>query len=53
MNAIILAGGRSARMNEIKALLPLSDVRLIERIAQNIDPYFEEILISAHSRETF
>ncbi|MCP5108320.1 MAG: molybdenum cofactor guanylyltransferase [bacterium] len=53
MSVIILAGGRSTRMNveKDKALLPVSGVRLIEKIARDIRPYFREIVVSA-GRET-
>lgn len=54
MSAIILAGGKSKRMNGNKALLPvLGGGTLIEKIAGNIEPYFNEILIVAQSREAF
>ncbi len=46
MSAIILAGGKSTRMEEDKALLKVSGLRLIEKIIRNIKPYFQEIIIS-------
>jgi molybdopterin-guanine dinucleotide biosynthesis protein A len=52
-SAIILAGGKSARINENKALLPVSGITIIEKIINDIEPYFGEILISAQSRELF
>jgi molybdopterin-guanine dinucleotide biosynthesis protein A len=54
MSAIILAGGRSRRMKEAKALLPVDGIPLIQVIARRIEPYFGEIIISAgdHSRES-
>jgi molybdopterin-guanine dinucleotide biosynthesis protein A len=51
MSAIILAGGRSLRMEEDKSLLMVSGLRLIEKIARDMEPYFREIIISAN-RET-
>ncbi len=52
-SAIILAGGKSARINGNKALLPVSGITIIEKIINDIEPYFGEILISAQSRELF
>ena len=46
MAAIILAGGKSTRMEEDKALLKISGLRLIEKIIRDIEPYFQEIIIS-------
>ena len=45
MSAIILAGGKSKRMGGDKALLQVSGLRLIEKIARDIEPYFQEIII--------
>lgn len=53
ISAIILAGGKGKRMNGEKALLPVSGVRLIEKVVRNIEPHFSEILISARSKEMF
>ncbi|MCK5056130.1 MAG: molybdenum cofactor guanylyltransferase [Candidatus Aminicenantes bacterium] len=53
VGAIILAGGKATRMNGDKALLPVSGVKLIEKVARNLEPYFGEILISARSKEMF
>ncbi|MGE5344129.1 MAG: molybdenum cofactor guanylyltransferase [Candidatus Omnitrophota bacterium] len=52
-SAIILAGGRSSRMKADKSLLSVSGTPLIQVVAQNIQPYFQEIIISAKSREPF
>ncbi|MCK4942924.1 MAG: molybdenum cofactor guanylyltransferase [Candidatus Aminicenantes bacterium] len=52
-SAIILAGGKGTRINGNKALLPVSGITIIEKIVNDIEPYFEEILISAQSRESF
>lgn len=54
MSVIILAGGKSKRMNGNKALLSISGgSTLIEKIASDIEPYFNEILIIAQSKESF
>ncbi len=51
MSAIILAGGKSKRMGGDKALLQVSGLRLIEKIAHDIEPYFQEIIISSANSE--
>jgi molybdopterin-guanine dinucleotide biosynthesis protein A len=51
MSAIILAGGKSKRMGGDKALLQVSGLRLIEKIACDIEPYFQEIIISSANSE--
>lgn len=53
MSAIILAGGKSARMKENKALLPIQGVPLIQKIGRNLEHHFHEIIISAQSAELF
>jgi len=53
MSAIILAGGKSERMKENKALLTIQGIPLIQRIGQNLENHFQEIIISAQSAELF
>ena len=53
MSAIILAGGKSARMKENKALLPIQGVPLIQKIGRNLEHHFQEIIVSAQSSELF
>lgn len=55
LSAIILAGGKSTRMKENKAFLTVDNVPLIQKVANNIEDYFQEIIIStgAHSKEMF
>lgn len=50
-NAVILAGGKSSRMGmkEDKALLKVSGLHLIEKIARELRPYFHEIIISTNA----
>lgn len=43
---VILAGGESRRMKKTKALLPVPDQPLIERILAQVEGRFDEILIS-------
>lgn len=40
-------------MKENKALMPIQGVPLIQRISQNLENYFQEIIISAQSMELF
>lgn len=44
--AIVMAGGRSSRMGRDKSLLKIDDSSLLERICRQLNPLFEEILIS-------
>jgi molybdopterin-guanine dinucleotide biosynthesis protein A len=55
LSAIILAGGKSTRMKENKAFLPVDSVPLIQKVANNIEDYFQEIIIStsSNSKEMF
>ncbi len=51
--AIILAGGRSRRMNRDKALLPVGSRTLIEALIAQIRPCFDQIMISAGDKKKF
>ena len=53
ISAIILAGGKSTRMNGNKALLPVYGKRLIETIVHTLEEYFVEILISTRCSNQF
>lgn len=53
MSAIILAGGKSVRMKENKAFLPIQGIPLIQKIGQNLETHFQEIIISAQSAGLF
>jgi molybdopterin-guanine dinucleotide biosynthesis protein A len=46
--ATILAGGRSARMGESKALLPFGEGRLIDHVAARIRPQVTQVLLNAN-----
>lgn len=46
VTVIVLAGGRSRRMNADKALLPVHGETLLERIIGQVAPHFDEVLIS-------
>lgn len=47
ISAIILAGGKSSRMKQDKALLPLNGKSLIETVAAQLEPFFADIVVSA------
>ncbi len=47
MTAIVLAGGRGRRMNADKTRLDVGGKTLLEHILAQIEPYFDEVLISA------
>jgi molybdopterin-guanine dinucleotide biosynthesis protein A len=46
MTAIVLAGGRGRRMNADKAGLAVGGGTLLEHVLRQLEPYFEEILVS-------
>ena len=46
-SAIVLAGGRSSRMGQPKALLPFDDTPLIVHIVNALQPLFDEIIVVA------
>ncbi len=49
ITAIILAGGKSARMKDNKLLLPINDFPLIQHVYNQAKVYFSEIIISSNS----
>lgn len=51
--AIVLAGGRSARMGRDKALLPVSGRPMIEHVVSQLRPHFSQILVSADDAAKF
>jgi len=51
--AIIVAGGSSRRMGTDKSLLLVKGRSMIERIFEQLDGYFEQILISANNKKKF
>ncbi|CCQ94472.1 putative molybdenum cofactor guanylyltransferase [[Clostridium] ultunense Esp] len=51
--ACLLAGGKSQRMGRNKALLPMGEMKNMERIIQKLHPYFEEMLLIANEPEEF
>ncbi len=51
--AVILAGGRSTRMNREKSLLPVNGQPLIETLISQIRPCFDRIMISTDDKNKF
>jgi len=51
MSAIILAGGKSSRMGQDKALLPYHGHTLLEEIARRAQLFFDEVLIIVDKKE--
>ncbi|MCK7483867.1 MAG: NTP transferase domain-containing protein [Candidatus Moduliflexus flocculans] len=47
MTAIVLAGGRGRRMKADKAGLDVGGRTLLEHVLAQIEPYFDEVLVSA------
>jgi len=53
LNLIVLAGGKSRRMKRNKALLPVPEGTLIERIIGQLKDRFDEIIISVSEEKDF
>ncbi|HUT04730.1 MAG TPA: molybdenum cofactor guanylyltransferase [bacterium] len=51
--AIILAGGGSYRMGSDKAILPINGRPMIQHIADQLAPHFEELIVSANYPQKF
>jgi molybdopterin-guanine dinucleotide biosynthesis protein A len=51
--AIILAGGQSRRMGTDKSLLPVAGEPMVQHIARQLSPAFDELLIGANDTEKF
>lgn len=52
-SAVILAGGKSSRMEFDKQLLVINEKRLIFSIAKNLERHFEEIIIVSNKKEYY
>jgi len=48
-SGIILAGGLSSRMGEDKGIIQLDEYKMIEKIIHLIDPFCDELIISANN----
>ena len=51
--AIILAGGKSSRMGEDKALLPFGDRPIVERMLEELRPHFDDLILVTNHPERF
>lgn len=51
--AIILAGGRSSRMGENKALMKLGGITVIEKIIRELEPVAARIVVVADDKEAY
>ncbi len=49
--AIVLAGGKSTRMGENKALLTVNEQKMIEAVIRELNKVFPEIIISANGND--
>lgn len=47
MNTIILAGGKSSRMGQNKALMRIGGIRVIDRIAAELGPESDKVIVIA------
>ena len=53
ISAIVLAGGKSRRMKENKALLPIAGLPLIQRLCLTLAEHFREIIVSVQCAEAY
>jgi molybdopterin-guanine dinucleotide biosynthesis protein A len=51
--AVVLAGGKSRRMGEEKALLEIDGVPLIRHVIRQLEPWFHEIIVSTGNARRF
>ncbi|GAV24578.1 molybdenum cofactor guanylyltransferase [Carboxydothermus islandicus] len=51
LTVAILAGGKSSRMGQNKALLPLGPMKIIEHLVTNLRPIASELLLIANTDE--
>lgn len=51
--AIILAGGKSSRLGDNKALLPFGDRPMVHRVVDELRPHFEDLLLVSPHPEHF
>jgi len=53
LKTIILAGGKSSRMGQNKALLPIGGKSIIKRLAETFKPISDEIIIISNEPEKY
>lgn len=53
MTAVIVAGGRSRRMQRDKAFLDIGGKMLIERVLEVVNPLFSSVLINSNTPQRF
>ncbi len=53
VTAVLLAGGKSSRMGQNKALLPFQDRPLIENVIQTLSGIFSRVVLSIHEADAF
>ncbi len=51
--AVVLAGGQSRRMGVDKALLPLGGEGMLQRVVRQVEPWFDQVLISARGADDY
>lgn len=51
VTAIILSGGKSKRMGKDKATMKIDGLKMIDRIINKLNPFFDEIIISISSKK--
>lgn len=53
VTAVVLAGGRSSRMGQNKALLQLGQRTMIERVVDTLEEIFEEIIVVTDTPQVY
>jgi molybdopterin-guanine dinucleotide biosynthesis protein A len=53
VTAVVLAGGRSRRLQVDKAFLKIGEKRLIQRVLDVVTPLFASVLINSHAPELY
>lgn len=53
VTGIVLAGGKSSRMGQNKALMPYAGVTLIEHITGRLKPYCQSVMVSVREKAPF
>jgi molybdopterin-guanine dinucleotide biosynthesis protein A len=53
ITGVILAGGKSSRMGQNKALLPFQEKTLIETVAEKLKRIFSRVILSVNSPDAF
>ena len=51
--AIVLAGGKSTRMGEDKAMMPFGDRPMLQRVVDELRPHFDDLILVTNQPEPY